>query len=389
DKKLTGRLQKREVATSDMLPVIQEILRLKWTVMPEGAVGEIRKITLEKVFRETLERNIDVKKAKAQIKVAEAQGKELREPNLMTLINPISIAQLKSAAEDTVKAAEWHVKAVQQKALLDSAQLHADLVQAFLNKYLMFQGIEQGRSQLNADQQRFVAGETTSFEVSQTQMALMERYGKYMAADNLYRTASLLLSNQLGATGKEVLVPEDYLMETGGNVDVPLLNLLPENLTLEQALKAIGNRPELQELALKRNALANIAKASFGVDKDKREAELKQLDLEIEKATRAAQSTAEKAFADYRLAENALVLAQQRYALANQFLRQLQVSYDAGFTSHKEVLDGQIEVEKAKAALINAQVTRNLGQIRLIYEMGKLSADILSSNVRLSDAEAL
>jgi hypothetical protein len=60
------------------------------------------------------------------------------------------------------------------------------------------------------------------------------------------------------------------------------------------------------------------------------------------------------------------------------------VSHDAGFSSHKEVLDGQIEAEKAKAGLISAQVAQNLSQIRLIYEMGLLHADILSKGINLA-----
>jgi predicted DNA-binding ribbon-helix-helix protein len=379
-KKLTARLQKREMAGSEILPVIQEILQLKWSVTPEQTEGEVRKITLERVFYETLERNLDVRKAKAQVKLAEAEGKELREPNLMTFLNPISMGQLKNAAEDNVKAAEWHVTAIRQKALLDSARLHADLVQAFLNKYLMFQGIEQGRRQLSAEEQRFIAGETTSFEVSQAQMALMERYGKYLSADNLYHSASIALSNHLGSSVKEVLVPEDYL-QNGESVDVIMLNLIPSDFSLDQALKATENRPELQELRLKRNALSNIAKAAFGVDRDKREAELKQLDLEIQKALQGALSMTEKAFADYHLARQTLLLAKQRYSLASQFVHQLQVSYDAGFSSYKEVLDGQIEAEKAKTVLIGAQVAQNLSQIRLIYEMGLLDVDVLSKGI--------
>lgn len=381
DKKhLTARLQKREMAISDLPPVIREVLKLKWTVAPNQAVGEVRKISLDKVFKETLDRNIEVREAKAQIKIAEAEGKEMREPNLLMLLNPISTAQLKNAAEENLKAAERHVAAAQQKALLQSARLHADLVQAFLNKYLAFQVIEQGRNQLLAGQQRFLAGETTSFEVTQTQMALMERYSKYLTADNLYHTASLTLSNQLGSVVEQVLVPEDYLMQDG-NVTVNPLSLIAADFSLEKALKTTKNRPDIQELDLKKEALTGLTKASFGTDKDKHEAELRQLDLAIEKATNGAMAMTEKAYADYQLAGQTVLLAKQRFELASQLVHQLQVSHDAGFSSSKEVLDGQIESEKAKAGLISAQVAHNLSQIRLVYEMGMLDADVLSKNI--------
>ena len=379
-KHLTGRLQKRAMSNAELPPALRDILKLKWSVAPAQTTHELRKITLEKVFKETVERNLDVRQAQAQIKMAEAEGKEMREGNLLTLLNPVSITLLKNAAESNVKAAQAHVMAVQQKALLDSAKFHADLVQAFLNKYVAFQAIEQGRSQLHAEQQRFISGETTSFDVTQTEMALMERYSKYLNADNLYHTASLALSNQLASPVEEILVPEDYLLQDDTVAAAPL-NVIPDTFSLESALKACKDRPELKSLMLKKEALNGLIKTSFGTDKDKHEAELHQLELGIEKATQAAQSMTEKAFSDYRLAEQNLDLAKQRYVLASQFVHQLLVSHDAGFSSSKEVLDGQIESDKAKAGLISAQVAHNLSQIRLIYEIGALTPDILSKGI--------
>jgi outer membrane protein TolC len=64
--------------------------------------------------------------------------------------------------------------------------------------------------------------------------------------------------------------------------------------------------------------------------------------------------------------------------MANHDLYQLQVSHTAGFSSAKEVLDGQIELSRVKAALIGAQVAYNLSQIQLLYEMGQLNETSLS-----------
>ena len=87
---------------------------------------------------------------------------------------------------------------------------------------------------------------------------------------------------------------------------------------------------------------------------------------------------AEKAYAYYKLADKGLNLAQQRYELAEKGMHQLHVSHEAGFSSSKDVLDGQVELARAKTALIGAQVAYNLSQIQLIYEMGLLSEDIFT-----------
>jgi hypothetical protein len=359
-------------------PVLDEIMALKWESPTDTRHSdETRRVGLERIFHETLGNSIAIRQAEVQVKDSQRQAKEAGELNLFNLLNPIQPAILKQAAENSVQAAEAHLLSVRQQELLRSARMHADLLQSFMSKYLAFQGIEQGKVQMKADRHRFEAGETDRFEVTQSEVALIDRYERYLKADNGYHAASLALAGQLGADPSAALVPEGFIMQDGDPAIAPV-NLIPEYFTLAQVQKLAQTRPEARELQFRKEALKLLVKASMGLDRRKKEAELHQLELEGEKAQKASEIMAEKAFDDYRLAAKGIGLARQRYDLASRAMRQLQISHEAGFSSSKDVLDGQVELARAKTALIGAQVAYNLSQIQLLYEMGLLSEDIFS-----------
>lgn len=378
-KKPSRREQKRELRSQvEYLPILDEILKLDWEPASLQAQSEdTKRIGLEKILHETLQHNITVKQAEVQIKDAEAQAKEIRDPGLFNLLNPVDTSALKQAAENNVKAAKAHLQAARQKALLASARMYGDLTQAFLGKYLAYQAIEQGRSQLKEETSRFIAGETENFDVIQTQMALVDRYGKYLAADNTYHTASLALATQISASPDITWIPEGVELQDP-NAMVPLFKLVPDDLALDKITKAALDRPDGEEMAYRKQSLQGLVKAASGLDRQKKQAELHQLELEIEKASDAVRAMSDKAFSDYRLAKKDLVLAQQSFDLGNRFVYQMQVSHNAGFSSAKDVLESQIELAKVKTALISAQVAYNLSQIQLLYEMGLLNEDVLS-----------
>jgi hypothetical protein len=364
------KLQLRE--DLDTTPILAEVLKLKWEVEPlQAPVKDTKKIGLDKIFHDTLSHSLLIRQAEVQIKDAEALAKDTHDP-LFNPLNPFEPGSLKQAAESNAVAARAHLETVRQQALLTSAKLYADLTQAFLGKYLAYQAIEQGRAQLKEEQGRFVAGETNHFDVTQTQMALLDRYSKYLEADNAFHAASMILANQINATPENPLVPENIELQQQ-NQSIPLLRLLPDNLELGQVLKMLKSRPDMREMEARQVALQKLIKATNTSDKQKRKAELHQLELEAEKLAGGARVMAEKAFTDYALARKTVDMAQQRTQMANHYLYQLQISHTAGFSSAKEVLDGQIELAKVKAAQIGAQVAYNLSQIQLLYEMGQLN----------------
>lgn len=361
----------------DTTPILAEVLKLKWDAAPlQGPVKDVKKVDLDKVFHETVAHSIAVRQSQVQIKDAETLAKDTHDP-IFNPLNPFEPGVMKQAAESNVDAARAHLETVRQQELLASAKAYSDLTQAFLGKYLAFQAIQQGRSQLQEEQTRFVSGETTRFDVTQTQMALLERYSKYLEADNNFHAASMLLADRIDSPPEVVLVPDGVELQEQ-NQAVPLLKLLPEHLELSDVLKSLKTRPDQREMLARQVALQKGIKASFGLDKQRHKAELHQLELEGDKLIEAERVTAEKAFADYGLAKKTLEMAQQRADMANHYLYQLQISHTAGFSSAKDVLDGQIELAKVKTALIGAEVAYNYSQIELLYEMGQLEEQVIS-----------
>lgn len=386
NKRRLKRDSRQNLPDTLLLPSLTEIQNLKWEVAPiqtNGSPSDTKRIGLEKVFQTTLAHSTLVRQAEARVKDAESQAKEIRDPVLFNLINPVDTASLKKAAAADIQAANAQLQAAQQKALLESASLYVNLTQAFLAKYLAYQTIEQGRRQLSAEQRRFQSGETTSFDVTQTQMALIERYSKYLTADNTYRSISMALSNQLGLSTEETWVPDDFVWQEGEAI-IPALKLIPEDLSLAKARKMTQTRPDIRAMGFKKDALDYLVKASAGLEKQKKKAELRQLELEIEKSVRGVEILAEQAFNAYHLADKNAKLARQQVELSSRFVRQLRVSRDAGFSSAKDVLDGEGELARTRTALISAQLSCNLSQIQLLYELGLLREDILSHPPSLS-----
>jgi outer membrane protein TolC len=368
----------RASASPSDTSVIAEVLKLKWQTAPlYGAVDDLQKIGLEKVLKAAAERNLSVRQAEAQAKEAETQAKELVESNPLILLNPIQLGLMKQAESANVQAARAHVQVARQKALLESASRYYTLTQAYLAKYSAFQAIEQGKTQLKVEESRFINGETDRFGVTQTEMALIDRYSRYMSADHAYYSASVALCNFLDLPENNVLVPEEVSLQSEINM-VPTLKLFPESLTLEKAQKMALTRPDIQEVTLRREALQKLIKASFGQEKRKREADLKQLDLQAEQGLDLVSAALSRAYAQVQTAKKNLQLAQQRYELAISLVRQLEISNKAGFSSTKEVLDGQLELARSNANLIEARLGSNLAQIQLAYELGLLQGELIS-----------
>lgn len=377
-------------ASIDMSPLIDEIKSIRWNeAMGEtrsesrgeatADVENTRRLSLEKALKETLSHNISVRQAEALLKDSDGQPGDPRDPGLLSWLIPVDLGAMKEASRLNTQAARAHLQAAQQKALLESARLYAALTRAYLEKYLAVQGIEQSLRQLETEEKRFHTGESNSFDITRAQMTLIERYNQYLSADTTYKDASSALATQLGLSTEVYWRPEDFSWRDAGEPFVPPVRLFSDELTVEQARRtALANRSDLSELTLKQAALERVVKGTFGPERDKRKVELKQLELEREKALQAAGLVTERAFNAYRLAEKNTDLAQQQAALAYGFVNQLRISYNAGFSSAHELQDGETQLSRARASLTGAQVATNLRRVELVYEMGLLSEDIFS-----------
>jgi outer membrane protein TolC len=370
----------RPAIAADNAALLAEIRNIRWEAPADGDMtANLRRIGLEKVFRETLAHNVAIRQANEEQKeAAKTQSGDPRDPSLLNWLIPVDISALKEASRLNAQAVRAHAQAVRQKTLLESARLYTALTRTFLEKYLAYQSIEQGLRHLQAEEKRFQGGETSSFDVTRAQMALVERYGRYLNADTAWRNASTALAGQLDISTEGGLVPEDFAWRNGEPF-IPVVRVFSEPLTLERVRKtATLSRPDLREGALRRDALERLVKVSLGADREKRKNELRRLEQEQEKARQATDILAENAFHATRQAEKNVELAQQQVILALSFVEQLRISYKAGFSSARDVLEAETELSRTRTALMAAQVAANLSRIELAYEMGLLSEDILS-----------
>ncbi len=363
------------VSETVLAPVLIEVQRLRWDPTPEDAsTADTKRLSLDKVFELSLDHSILVRQAAVRIKDAEAQSKAWS-----FNLNPVSLAALRKAAAADIESAKAHLDVARQKTLLDSAKAYADLTKAYLGKYLAYQAIEQGCQDLRAEEQRFQSGENTHFDVTQTEIELINRYEQYMNADNAYRASAMSLSVQMGLSSQSpTWIPEDGLSQSTESLQVKSINLIPGTLTLDVARQGLERRPDLQEMNHQKEALENLVKGTSGVDREKHKSELHQLELESVKARMGADAMLEKAYNEVQLGVRDTALAQQRYLLADHFVHQLQISREAGFSSTNDVLDGEVALSKSKSAWISAQLTANQSQIQLLYEMGQLNQDALN-----------
>jgi outer membrane protein TolC len=366
--------------------LLTEIRHLPWGLTPDHAEDSpnIRHIGLDKVFHEALDHSINIRQAEAKLEDPPGQGSSAaREANanMLNWILPTNTSALKEASRLSTEASRAHVQVIRQKTLLESAKLYAALCKAYLERYLASQSMDQALRQLTTEEKRFQAGETDRFDVTRMQMAIIDRYSHYLTSDNSYKGISVALSGMLGYTQQLMQnvtwIPEDFSWKDG-EPGVPALNLFPEDLSLEAVRRAAQLRPDLREATLQIEAMERLVKIAFGPDKEKRKAELKQMELERDKGTQAANVALERAFNDFKLSQKTVDLAQKQAILAKRFVDQLQVSYQAGFTSAREVLDGQADLLKAQTALLAARVSTNQSRIQLLFEMGQLSERSLS-----------
>lgn len=360
---MSGSVQKREFTNT--VPVLSEIQQLDF----KTKAG--REISLKEVMQKTLENDVRIRQARIELKSRKDQPPVL--PNVLTLLNPIDLAHLKEAADHGVEAARFHEQAVIQKALLENARLYVLLSEAWMARQLAFQTLDQTRRDLKADQERFLSGETNRFDVTRREITLIDNYHQFLKTQNAYDAASAALATVLRMKPEPPLVPAETNPAAAKQPEP--LDLVDPNLTLRQAVAAaIEGRPDLRELKANSQAMNRLAKGSPRSDQPRLEGQTEVLELQLDQARLSAEAAVEKAFNDYMLSNKARDLAAQQLQLAEQSVRQLEVSHEAGFSSSKEVMDGKAELLKARSNLARAIHHYNLSQLQLLAELGVLKA---------------
>lgn len=159
----------------------------------------------------------------------------------------------------------------------------------------------------------------------------------------------------------------------------PFDQSITEAVVLDTALK---HRPDIHELYHRKEAMDKLLRATdFEIDRARItifESTVEQASLGLDKLLGAVRLTSIKALEDYRVAKRTLAMAERQWQLAKEGLRHTQISYESGFSSKSDLLDGQIVWAEAQVNYANAILDYNASQIQLLYEMGLMNEELLS-----------
>ncbi len=358
-------------------PFVEKLESVTWEPVPEKTL----RMSYKEVLKKVSEKNLDIRISQAKIDETLAKQASIENKRLLFIFKYFNSEHFEGSAESDVKAAQQHQIVVSNKALLNASSYYFDLMRSVMASYISHQAIRQGLKQLQFNQSQFEAGETTSFELMQTKTELIQRYQDFLKASILYEDASLQVSQYLNLDDHSLLYPET-LTYKDTKFNIERLKLFPSKITEKQVVYlASMNRADLKEAEYRKNSIENILKANAKqFDKSSIqivEATLEQLELKYEKVKNGIIASTISAYNHYRFSEHKIDLADQQLKLASTALRQVQISYKAGFSSNKDVLDSQVTYAQAQVNQANALIDHNLSQIQLLYETGLITLDSL------------
>ncbi len=358
-------------------PFVAKLESIVWEPVPEDTM----RMTYKEALSRAADKNLDVRISLAKVTETQAKQASIENKRLLFFFKYFNSEYFEGSAESDVNAAKQHQVVVSNKALLESSTYYFDLMRSVMNTYISHQVIRQGLKQLQFNQSQFDTGETTSFELMQTKTELIQRYQNFLKASLIYEDASLRLSQYLNLDSHTLLYPE-ALSYHDAQFKIERLNLFPDQITEKQVVYlALMNRADLKEAEYRKRSIANILKAhAKQFDKNSIqivEATLKQMELKYEKAKRGIRTTSINAYNHYQFSQRKITLAEQQLKLASTALRQVQISYKAGFSSNKDVLDAQVAYSQAQVNQANSLIEHNLSQIKLLYETGLITLDTL------------
>ncbi|MDX2085224.1 MAG: TolC family protein [Candidatus Melainabacteria bacterium] len=365
----------------------RQLQSLQWEEpwQPHGVVASNRRptttrlIDLKEVLETLLAESPEIRLQEAKVQEARVRQQGVKNRRVLFLFKTLNSPYLEGSAENNVEAAEAHLETVRYQTLLKGLDQYYGLLEASLAKYTAFRNLRLSLRRVEVSQSRFDAGEDTSFDVNATQRKLIKAYQDYLKADRLYRSASFALAQPMGLllSADETLLPVELGKSAQPLLMPPMVLFQPLPTEAAVVQSALAHRPELKELANRRESLENLVKAS-AYDFNRNQIQLMEALLAQAKQGETAGRqgiaiTAQQAYSDATTAGDMLALAKDQLDLAQQAVRQVEIGYEAGFNSALDVLEFEVMESQALAARAVAQLAQNKSQLHLAYEMGTLS----------------
>lgn len=346
--------------------------------------------------------------AMSEEKTRETQVRRLgvERKRVLLFFKYLNASYLEGSAESDVLAAKAVTRQQINQGLLKAVRLYFQLAQTQVARYLAAQSLQQTLQQLTLHQNNFQSGKVTSFEVLATENELLKRSQQFLEADAQYQATCVALREILNNVPPPSATPEgdpfvspacyaslltlDAQAET---FSFPVFSSMSPQLTLQVVLDSLEtHRPELQEVSERIESIDHLRKAAyyeFNPDEIRLlDSAYQQLVLKRKALSKAYQISAIQQFQQYQRTQQALALATQQKALAETALRQTRVSFQAGFSSQKDVLDAQLQWTQAQANTLQAVLDYNLSEVALLYEMGQIGIEPIMEKLAVETPES-
>jgi outer membrane protein TolC len=334
-----------------------------------------------------------------QLKEGELKFHRVASKRLLFLFKYLNASYLEGAAFNDIKANEAQAQEAEQRLLLETATLYYQWLNGYVGRLLSYESIQQGLGQLRINQDEFDTGESTSFDVLETEHQVLDRYRLYVAeeATTTLTLQSLLSGLNLPVAEADATANQHRYYPAGlTQLAMPALThegkvtqSLPKLVMLEplQAIPAtwtektvralaLDHRPSSQEARFRLASVQQLTKAA-SYDFDKRQGEflasaVRQLQLKQHIVDQQLAQEARQAWQVYVSLVQQQEVVSQQLAVAQRFYQQRLASQRAGFANNNDVLQSQVLLTQAVLALTKAQAAINLQELKLRYVTGTL-----------------
>lgn len=335
-----------------------------------------------------------IRKSEIRVQQAEEVLKEIDELRWKPLPDDFEALSLKTLLVNTE---DHHPKArleenavmrsaITQQAILDSITAYSGLIQQWLLQAALYQELRVRKKEVLLSAERFELGDVTSIEVLKSEAKLLESYQRFKEAQKKYAETSQAMALNAGLDTRPLYFPK-LLTFDGTHYQVDFPPILPEKLQAKQAMAAASYySPEVRQLEAVRDEF-RMKYLGLSTITPPGAAHLKGLETLIQQARKASEGVA---YRDYQNLTTAGDLEKRAYAmvqLSEKAYYQIQVSYEAGFSSDKDIEEIALGRMSAEAAFIAAIADAYTTRTKLLRDMGQLSAHTALHGLDLKDLE--
>lgn len=264
-------------------------------------------------------------------------------------------------------------QSLRQQALYDSITGYTGLVRLWMNQVVLYHQLRVRQKDLLVDVASFEQGQTTSITVLKDQATLIDTYRQLKAARAAYAQASQALAIQSGLDPKVLYFPKALSYEND-RYHLKLPDLSSPTLTEKDAEKlSEQNQPDLRQLEVSRDEF-RMKFLGLSTITPTGAVHMKDLEQLVKQSRKAAQGVAHNVYQQVEDADKEVDRAFAVLQLAEKAFYQVQVSFESGFSSEKDIQEVALLLAKAQADNINALASQYALQALLVKEMGLLNA---------------